>query len=230
MGVLFVTLFIVVGDQVTKFLVKGGTIPILNIKAVGMFYGDSINVIGNFFKITYVENPGMAFGIDVGNTSKLFLSLFSLAASVGILIYLYRVRDQKLSLRIALAFIFGGAVGNLIDRTFYGIAYGYAPIFYGKVVDFFNVDFFDFTLFGHTYQRWPIFNIADASVTIGVLLLVIFYKNYSTEKKDVPVIQTPSNELAIDPEQNSETENLEFVQSVTSSNDDENNNRKEVTL
>ncbi|MFA3783019.1 signal peptidase II [Melioribacteraceae bacterium 4301-Me] len=194
MGVLFVSLIIVVVDQVTKFLVKGGTIPLLNIKVAGMNYGESINVIGNFFKITYVENPGMAFGIDVGNTSKLFLSLFSLAASIGILFYLYKVRDQKLSLRISLAFIFGGAVGNLIDRVFYGVLYGYAPVFYGKVVDFFNVDFFDFTLFGHTYERWPIFNIADASVTIGVVLLIIFYKNYSVQKEATAETQiTPKN-------------------------------------
>ncbi len=211
MGVLFISLFIVIADQITKFLVKGGSIPIFNIKVVGFNYGESINVIGNFFKITYVENPGMAFGIDVGNTSKLFLSLFSLAASIGILLYLYKVKDQRLSLRISLAFIFGGAVGNLIDRMFYGVFYGYAPIFYGKVVDFFNVDFFDFTLFGHTYERWPIFNIADASVTIGVLLLIIFYRSYSSKKEETVVVQNHSDEIALNPDSNAHLSKQEAV-------------------
>ncbi|MCK7516433.1 MAG: signal peptidase II [Ignavibacteriales bacterium] len=88
--------------------------------------------------------------------------------------YLYIIRDKSLSLKIAIALILGGAVGNLIDRTFYGLFYDYAPLFYGKVVDFFDFDFFNFTLFGRSYDRWPIFNIADAAVTIGVLILVIF--------------------------------------------------------
>ena len=81
------------------------------------------------------------------------------------------------------AFILGGAVGNLIDRLFYGIFYGYAPVFYGKVVDFFDVDFFDFSIFGRSYDRWPIFNIADAAVTIGVLILIIFYKKNADESE-----------------------------------------------
>ncbi|MBI3123111.1 MAG: signal peptidase II, partial [Ignavibacteriales bacterium] len=79
MVVLYISLIIVILDQLTKFLVKGGTIPLLNLHVQGMDYGSSINVFGDFFKITYVENPGLAFGIDVNETSKLFLSLFSLA-------------------------------------------------------------------------------------------------------------------------------------------------------
>lgn len=146
-----------------------------------MDYGSSISIIGDFVKITFVENPGMAFGIDVGD-SKLWLSLFSLVASIGILFYLYKVRDKSPILKLALALIFAGAVGNLIDRFFYGIFFDYAPLFYGKVVDFINVEFFDFTLFGHTYERWPIFNIADASVTVGVFVLILF--NRKIEKFD----------------------------------------------
>jgi signal peptidase II len=181
--VLFVTFVVVLVDQLTKFFVKGGILPIINIRVDGMFYGQSIDVIGDFFKITFVENPGLAFGIDVNNTTKLLLSLFTLAASIGIFIYLYKSKDQKFIVRFALALILGGAIGNLIDRTFYGVFYGYAPIFYGKVVDFFNVDFFDFSLFGRTFERWPIFNIADASVTVGVILLLIFHKTTPHEKK-----------------------------------------------
>lgn len=180
MAVLYLTFAVVLIDQISKFLVKGGTLPLLNIHIQGMDYGSSINVFGDFFKITFVENPGLAFGIDVNETSKLFLSIFTLLATIGIFFYLYKSRSEKLIVRVALALILGGAIGNLIDRTFYGVFYGYAPIFYGKVVDFFNADFFDFTLFGRTYDRFPIFNVADSSVTIGVILLLLFHR---TEKK-----------------------------------------------
>lgn len=185
MAVLYLTFAIVLIDQITKFLVKGGTIPVLNIHVQGMDYGSSINVFGDFFKITFVENPGLAFGIDVNETSKLFLSIFTLLATLGIYFYLYKSRSEKLIVRIALALILGGAIGNLIDRTFYGVFYGYAPIFYGKVVDFFNADFFDFTLFGRTYDRFPVFNVADSSVTVGVILLLLFHhSNKQEEIKD----------------------------------------------
>jgi len=196
--ILYTTLFVVILDQVTKFIVKGGTIPFLNLKVDGMFYGQSFDVLGDFFKITFVENPGLAFGIDVNETAKLFLSIFTLFASVGIFYYLYKSKNQKLVVRFALALILGGAIGNLIDRTFYGVFYGYAPIFYGKVVDFFNVDFFDFTIFGRTYDRWPIFNIADSSVSIGVVLLLIFHKT-EPEVKQEEIIETADG-IVIQPE------------------------------
>ena len=187
MRVLILTGIIVVLDQITKLLVKGFNLPFLNLNFEGMNYGQSIKIIGNFFKLTFVENPGMAFGIDFGGTSKLYLSLFSVFASIGLFYYIYKIRKDNLLFRVSLALILGGAVGNLIDRVFYGIAYGYAPLFYGKVVDFFNVDFFDFTIFGHTYERWPIFNIADASVTVGVFILIFFHKkieSHQNEKKE----------------------------------------------
>ena len=201
MRVLFLTLFIVISDQVTKLLVKGGSIPFLHLKVEGMQYGQSINVIGDFFKITFVENPGIAFGIDVNNTSKLLLSIFSLLASIGIFYYLWKSRYQKLIVRLALAFVLGGAIGNLIDRTFYGMFYGYAPIFDGKVVDFFNFDFFDFTIFGRTFDRFPIFNIADSCITIGVALLILFYRPHAelettTISSPVPDSIISSNEAA----------------------------------
>ena len=88
------------------------------------------------------------------------------------------------SLRIALAMILGGAVGNLIDRAFYGIIYKYSPVFYGKVVDFLDFDFFNFAIFGRNYERWPIFNIADAAVTTGVMILLLFYKQHKKSDED----------------------------------------------
>jgi len=125
----------------------------------------------------------MAFGFDPGSDFKLFISVFSLVASIGLLIYLYSVRNKSLSLKIAIALILGGAVGNVIDRMFYGIIFDYAPLFYGKVVDFFDFDFFNFSIFGRSYDRWPIFNIADAAVSIGVLILLFFYKHHEAEDK-----------------------------------------------
>ena len=148
-----------------------------------MYLGESIPVIGDFFKITFTENPGMAFGFDPGSDFKLFISVFSLVASIGLLVYFYTIRKKSLSLKIAIALILGGAVGNVIDRMFYGLIFDYAPLFYGKVVDFFDFDFFNFSIFGRSYDRWPIFNIADAAVSIGVLILLFFYKHHEAEDK-----------------------------------------------
>ncbi len=181
MRILFVSAAVVLLDQFTKLIVKGFSIPFLKIFYKGMYEGDSFRVIGNFFRITYIENPGMAFGLDPGFNMKLWLSVFSLAASIGLLIYLYYIKDKSFSLRLSIALILGGAVGNLIDRMFYGVFYNYAPLFYGKVVDFLDFDFFKFSLFGKTFDRWPIFNFADAAVTIGVLTLIIFYRDDQNE-------------------------------------------------
>jgi len=183
--ILFLSLAIVLADQISKLLVKGFRIPLLGINHEGMHLYETRNVIGEFFRITFIENPGMAFGIDFGEGSKLFLTLFSLAASVGIIYYIYKVRDQIFVLRFSLALILGGAIGNLIDRMFYGVIYNEGAFLYGKVVDFFDVDFFNVTILGNSYDRWPIFNIADFSVTIGVLLLLIFYNKISKSEEEL---------------------------------------------
>ena len=184
MKVLYYTFGVIFIDQFSKLYIKGIEIPFFNISFQGMHVGESINVIGDFFKITFIENPGMAFGFNPGSDFKFWISIFSLLASIGLLVYLFSVRKKSLSLRIAIALILGGAVGNLIDRMFYGIIFKYAPVFYGKVVDFFDFDFFNFSIFGRNYDRWPIFNIADAAVTVGILILVLFYKHHKEEDRD----------------------------------------------
>jgi signal peptidase II len=195
MKIFYLTFFIVIADQITKLLVKGINIPALGINIKGMQLYDSFNVIGDFFRITYIENPGMAFGIDFGESSKLFLTIFSLVASIAITYYLIKHKDEKLTLRIPLALILGGAVGNLIDRMFYGVIYGEAPLFYGKVVDFLDFDFFNISLFGYTYDRWPIFNIADLAVSIGVILLIFLHReNREEEKSSEQKIETQSGD------------------------------------
>jgi len=195
--VLYLSLCILVSDQVSKLLVKGLHLPALGISWQGMPYGTSTLVLGDFFRLTYIENPGMAFGIDLGG--RLFFSLFQILASIAILVYLYRLRSGSLGLRIALALIFAGAVGNLLDRVFYGVLYNEAPLFYGRVVDFLDFDFFDISLFGYSITRFFVFNVADASVTIGVVLLLLFHRPQQESVVDPAAIaETPEQLPPVD--------------------------------
>jgi signal peptidase II len=173
--VLILSFLIVFGDQAAKLFIKGASFPSLGISLAGVPYGSSRPLLGNFLRLTYIENPGMAFGIDIGG--KLFFSLFSIVASAAIVAYLYHARRESIGFRISLAMILGGALGNLIDRVFYGVIFGNAPLFYGKVVDFLDMNFFDVNIFGYQLTRFPVFNIADASVTIGVILLLFFHRS-----------------------------------------------------
>jgi signal peptidase II len=207
--ILYISLFVVVIDQVTKFLVKGLKIEWLGLNIDGMSYGMSKPVIGDFLKITFIENPGMAFGIDVG--PKMFLTIFTILASFVILYYIYKHRHDGFLIRLSLSLILAGAVGNLIDRTFYGVIYKYASIFQGRVVDFVQVDFWDFTIFGRTYTTWPIFNVADVSVTIGFLVILLFHKKiFKTHDEEQVAVSTdtavvPDNNMI--PENNSQLHN-----------------------
>ncbi len=176
MRVLWLSLAIILVDQATKLIAKFQLEPL----------GRPIQVIGNLFKFTYTENPGMAFGLELG--SKLFLTLFSIVATVLILFYLWHVRTAPRGYRFALAFVLGGAFGNVIDRVFYGAAFGEclpsppdsARLFYGCVVDFLHVDVG--VLFmpdwvplvgGSGYPLFPIGNVADVSIIIGVVLVLL---------------------------------------------------------
>jgi signal peptidase II len=191
--VLWLTFFIVVVDQISKLWVKGINLPAVGINVPGMQYGLSKPILGDFFRLTYIENPGMAFGIDVGG--KLFFSLFSIALGIGIFYYLYRARQESVGFRISLALILGGAIGNLIDRTFYGVLFHEAPLFFGKVVDFFDVDFFDINILGYSLSRWPVFNVADAAVTIGIAMLLFVQHRHREEyvpSTSSPMAESPS--------------------------------------
>ena len=182
MKVLYVTLSVVVADQVTKLLVRGLRIPGLGINIIGMPLYSSKPIIGNFLRFTYIENPGMAFGIDFG--WKSFFAIFSIIASLAIFLYLYKVRQESRVVRFSLALILGGAIGNLIDRVFYGPLFDGTAFFHGRVVDFIDFNFFNFSLFGYNFSRFPVFNIADASVTIGVIMLLIFHRR-TVEESDL---------------------------------------------
>jgi signal peptidase II len=233
--VLILTIVVIIADQVSKLYIKGITIPFLNIKFEGMFPGESIAVMGDFFRITFIENPGMAFGFDPGSDFKLWISLFSLAASIGLLIYLYIVKSKALSLRIAIALILGGAVGNLLDRMYYGLIFDYAPVFYGKVVDFLDFDFFNFTILGRSYDRWPIFNLADASVSIGVLILIFFYRQHKADQdsetdNESEALNSGSGEVS---KSKADENNSESEDTVTKSDElgtDEHDKGKEISI
>ena len=152
MRVLFVTLGVVLLDQLTKLLIHGFSFLGLTVK--GFEYGESIDIIGSFLRLTFVENPGIAFGIDVGVNNKLLLTVFTFVLIVILCYFLYKNLDKPEPYKIAIALILGGAIGNFIDII--------------------NFEFFDFSLFGKSFSRFPIFNVADSAVSIGVVMLILF--------------------------------------------------------
>ncbi len=174
---LIVSFFLIVLDQVTKFLIKG--FSILGFSYQGFGYGEKVEVVGRAIQFTFVENPGMAFSIEFG-AGKIFLSLFSIVASILLLYYIRNIGDKPIGYKISVMLIFAGATGNMIDRVFYGIIYDYAPLFYGKVVDFILVDIPDINIFGKYYDYFPVFNVADSCVSIGIVLLLIYNSHIPT--------------------------------------------------
>lgn len=167
-------------DQASKLAIKG--FDFLGMHHAGLHYGQLISVIGDFLQITYVENAGMALGITFG-PAKIFLSLFSIVASVALGYYLLKLSGYNIWIRLGIMLIFAGAVGNLIDRVFYGVIYNEAPLFYGRVVDFVQVDIPDINFWILNYTHFPVFNVADSCVTCGVAVLVLFHKKIPTFKE-----------------------------------------------
>lgn len=166
----YVAGLLVVVDQVTKVLVKG--FHVFGVVHEGMELGESRPLVGDLVRLTFVENPGMAFGIGWGD-AKIILTLLTIGI-VGLIIRM--ITQTPASARVvlgALTLLLGGAVGNLIDRLLYGVLYGSGPLFYGKVVDFLQVDIPDVMLFGEMYTHWPVFNVADSCVSVGVVVLLI---------------------------------------------------------
>jgi signal peptidase II len=180
--VLFVSLAVFIIDQVSKLYIKGFSFPIFRIHHQGMYEGQRVSVWGDLFNITFIENSGIAFGINFGPEFKLIISLFTILAGIALFFYLLKIKDKPLPLRLSVALIIGGAAGNLIDRIFYGVFYGYAGLFYGRVVDFFDIRIFNLLLFDKTLGNY-VFNFADVAVTTGVVMLLFLYG-----KKESPVV------------------------------------------
>ena len=190
------TFGIIVLDQVVKLLVY-----------FNMNLGQEFLVFGDWFKIHYTVNPGMAFGLELGSEfGKFALTTFRLIAMVGIAYYLFTLikKNVPAGLSWCIALILGGAVGNVIDSTFYGVllegnapANAATPWFHGQVIDMFYVDIWEgkvadwVPLFGGDYlSLWPIFNIADSSIFVGVAIILIFQKHFFKEHEEhEPVTQ-----------------------------------------
>jgi signal peptidase II len=192
--VIVLVLFI---DQLVKIWIK-----------THMTLGESIPVFGNWFIIRFIENPGMAFGIDIpGKFGKPALSIFRIIAVFVIGWYLISLTRKKAptGFIICIAMIFAGAIGNILDSMFYGILFsestyfetaimlpqagGYASFLHGQVVDMLY-----FPLIEGNYPSWfpiwggqqfvffrPIFNIADSAISVGVMAIFIFQRKYLKE-------------------------------------------------
>lgn len=186
-----VALAVIVLDQILKIWVK-----------TNFYLGESVQILP-FFELKFIQNNGMAFGMELG--SKLFLTMFRIIV-VGLLCwYITRIiRRGKVSygFLVTLVLIAAGAFGNIIDCVFYGLIFdnpmppqvaafvpwgeGYSSIFHGYVVDMLY-----FPLFSFEWPQWvpvlgggvfsffdPVFNLADSAITVGILLLLVFYNKY----------------------------------------------------
>jgi len=199
-GAIAVILLILLVDQIIKIWVK-----------THFALGDDMQIT-SWFHIRFIENKGMAMGIEV--FGKIFLTIFRIVASIAIAYYIYLLirNGFKLSYIILVSMIFAGAVGNIIDSVFYGVIFsestpmhiatlfppegGYGSWLHGEVVDMFYFPLFSF--------RWPswipwiggsgfeffryIFNLADASISVGIVVLLLFFRktlSLSFEKQEV---------------------------------------------
>lgn len=144
---------------------------------------ESISIIGDWFRFTFTENPGMAFGIEYGPAS--LITIFSIAATGLIILYLRKVGHIYTPYRLSLALVLGGAIGNIIDRLFYGMILYDAPLFSGKVVDFIHINAWrgfvpeNVPLLGGKYlQLFPIWNVADMAIVLGVVGILVFQSRF----------------------------------------------------
>jgi signal peptidase II len=164
-----------------------------------MYIHQEVNVIGEWFKLHYLLNPGMAFGIRWNSEfGKLALTLFRVVAMIGIAWYLYKaaIRKAHSGFLFCLALILGGAVGNVIDSIFYGVLLHNAPYnsptpwFHGQVIDMLFFPMFEFywpawmPFVGGEYFLFfsPVFNIADSSIFLGVASILVMQKRFFKEK------------------------------------------------
>lgn len=221
-----VILTVLLVDQVSKFVVK-----------TQMTLGESIPVVGNWFYLHFTENYGMAFGLEFsGEYGKLALSLFRIVALVFIGWYTHKLikKDAPAGLLVCMGLIFAGAMGNIIDSAFYSLIFsesyfgqvatlfpeggGYGTFLHGKVVDMFY-----FPVLRGFYPSWfpfwagqefvffrPVFNVADASITLGVFTLLIFQKRLfafeheetkkeeNKDKTEETPVDTPAEIVAAD--------------------------------
>ncbi len=195
-SVFFIILLIVLADQALKLYIK-----------TNFYINESHNLFGNWGKLHFVENEGMAYGWKFGGeTGKVILTLFRLGAVIFGVYYLQQIVAKKMhkGFIICAALIFAGALGNLIDSMFYGIIFnesvpgsaivatlfpkhGYAGFLHGKVVDMLYFPIITNTHFPDWVPMWggedfeffrPIFNLADAAISSGIISILLFQKKF----------------------------------------------------
>lgn len=173
---IFLGVILVVIDQVSKYLVK-----------TNMSIGEQIPVIGDWFRLCFVENEGMAFGMAFGGKAgKFCLSLFRVCLC-AVLIWWIRSMTRKgnapTGVLVGLTMITAGAFGNIIDGLFYGMIWGYAPFMFGRVVDMLYFPLIT-AADGRVLFFSPIFNFADSCVTCGAFYLVLFHWKFFSKDED----------------------------------------------
>ncbi len=195
---LLIIFFVLLVDQIVKFWIK-----------THFMLGESVSVAGDWFYLSFVENNGMAFGLEFGGEfGKLFLSLFRIGVVGAMAWYLFKAAKKK-SLHPGLvwsfSFIVAGAIGNIIDSAFYGIifndSFGQVASFmpeeggYGTFLHGYVVDMFYFPIIESHFPDWmpfwggesftffsPVFNVADASITAGAGVFLLFQKHFFKEE------------------------------------------------
>lgn len=187
MKILFLSLILLLIDQISKLFVRGFSLPWFNINYNGLHPGESKSIINNVFHITLVENHGIAFGIDPGEYLRDLILIITILTCIGFLAYLIFAKNADKRVRISIALILGGAAGNLFDRIFYGYFYNYAPLFQGNVVDFLDIRFFRLFIFDNIHGNY-VFNFADISILSGVFILIYLILNMKSKKKDKTLI------------------------------------------
>lgn len=215
---LIIIFLIVILDQWLKIWIK-----------THFYLGEHLDILP-FFQLRFVENPGMAFGWEIG--SKLTLTIFRIIVVILLSIYLYKLRKVSLAplgYMVCVALIIAGAAGNIFDCVFYGEIFtdpypprvahfvdwgqGYAPLFHGKVVDMLYFPLFSFQwpdwlpmIGGRTFSFFdPVFNLADAAISVGMIVLILFYSRYVlvASNEDVEKLKVKHDESKQKDESNS---------------------------
>jgi len=185
-------------DQLVKLYIK-----------TNFYLGEEITVLGDWFRIHFTENYGMAFGLEFGGKGgKILLTLFRLVAVTFIGWYIFDLTKKETNkwYIISWALILSGAIGNIIDSIFYGIIFGYDSWFHGRVVDMFYFPIIQTTIpenwpfwAGEDFEFFrPVFNVADAAISIGFVIILLGQKAFFKEEVSSSTSNENNNEQNIE--------------------------------